>query len=170
MHSQKQICEDWKRLLALCRRWYCCWRALLLEMLKKHFHVIRSLSCGKKFTIQQYGALCHTINHVTDYFNENVPDYIRKESWSPDSYDINLLDYAIWDITKKILYKNLKRYQDIEGLSAAISYAWDRLTKKFINNSNDQWRMRLEKMEDEGVGHIVHLIRQHRIIIPPTFL
>ena len=71
---------------------------------------------------------------------------------------------------KKMLYKNLKRYEDIEGLSAAMSYAWDRLTKKFINNSNDQWRMRLEKMEDEGVGHIVHLIRQHQLMIPPTFL
>ena len=59
---------------------------------------------------------------------------------------------------KKILYKNLKRYEDIEGLSAAMSYAWDRLTKKFINNSIDQWRMRLKKVVKEGGDHIVHLI------------
>ena len=30
---------------------------------------------------------------------------------------------------KKILYKNLKLYEDIEGLSAAMSYAGVRLTK-----------------------------------------
>ena len=72
---------------------------------------------------------CHTVNSVTNYLNENVPDYIRKENWSPNSCDLNLLDYAIWDIMKKILYKNLKRYEDIEGLSAAMSYAWDRLKK-----------------------------------------
>ena len=30
---------------------------------------------------------------------------------------------------KKMLYKNVKRYEDIEGLTAAISDAWDRLTK-----------------------------------------
>ena len=59
---------------------------------------------------------------------------------------------------KKILYKNLKRYEDIEGLSTAMSYAWDRLTKKLINNSNDQWRMQLEEMVEEGGRHIVHLI------------
>ena len=41
-----------------------------------------------------------------------------------------------------------------------MSYAWDRLTKKFIKNSIDQWRMRLEKVVQEGGGLIVHLIRE----------
>ena len=138
-------------------------------MLKKDLYVMRSLSCGKKFTIQQYGALCHTANSVTNYFNKNVPDYIRMGNLSPNSCDLNLLDYAIWDIMKKILFKILKRYEDIEGLSAAMSYPWYRLRKKFINNSNDQWRIRIEKVVEEGGGHIVHLIRQHRLKIPRTF-
>ena len=103
-------------------------------MLKKHLYVIRSLSCGKKFTIQQYGSRCYTANSATNYLNENVPDYIRKENRSPDSFDLSLLDYTISNIMKKIFYVSVKRYEDIEGLSAAISYAWDRLTKKLINN------------------------------------
>ena len=56
-------------------------------------------------------ARCHTANSVTNLLNENVTEYIRK------------------DIMKKILYKNLKRYEDIKGLSAAMSYAWERLKK-----------------------------------------
>ena len=72
--------------------------------------------------------------------------------------DLNLLYYAIWDIMKKVLYKNVKQYEDIEGLSTAISYACDRLTKQFINISIDQWQMRLEKVVEEFRGHIVHLI------------
>ena len=71
-------------------------------------------------------ARCHTANSVINYPNENVTDYIRKEYWSPNSCDLNLLDYAIWDIMKKILCL----YEDIEGLSAAMPYAWDRLKKK----------------------------------------
>ena len=98
----------------------------------------------KKFTIQKYEVRCHTANFVTSYLNENVPDNIRKEKWSPYFCDLNLLDYAIWDIVKKILYKNLMQNENIEGPSAAMSYVWDRLTKKFINNSIYQWRMRLE--------------------------
>ena len=112
-------------------------------MLKKHLYVIRGLSWGKKFTIQQYEARCHTANSVTNYLNDNVSDYIRKENCPPNSCDLNLLDYAISDIMKKILYKNLKQYEDIESLSAAMSYAWDRPTKNFINNSTSgrrrQW-------------------------------
>ena len=51
-----------------------------LKMLKKHLYVTRTLSCGQKFTIQQYGARCHRENSVTNYLNENFPDYIRKEN------------------------------------------------------------------------------------------
>ena len=124
----------------------------------------------KKFTIQQYGALCHTANYVTNYLNENFPDCIRKESWSPNFCDLNLLDYAIRDNMKNILFNNLKWYEDITGLSAAIPYAWDRLTKKPINNSIDQWRMWLEKVLEEGCGHTVHLIWQRPLMILRTFL
>ena len=139
LHSQKQIYKDWRRLVALSRRWCGCWWPLLLNMLKKHLYVIKSLSYWKKFTVQQYGARCQTANSVTNYLNENVSGYIRKENWSLNSCDLSLLDYAVWNIMKKMLYKNLKRYEDIEGLSAAMSYAWDRLTKKCINNSIDRW-------------------------------
>ena len=62
---------------------------------------------------------------------------------------------------KKMLHKNVKRYEDIEVLSAAISYAWDRLTKKVINNSMKQWWMRLEKVVEEGGGHIERLLWRH---------
>ena len=133
-------------------------------MLKEHLYVIRSLSCGEKLTSQKYEARCHTANSVINYLNENVPDTTRKQNRSPYSCALNLLapyscslnllapyscalnllDYAIWDIMKKILYKNLKRYENIKVPSAAMSYAWDRLTKTFINNSIDQWWMLLE--------------------------
>ena len=56
---------------------------------------------------------------------------------------------------KKILYKNIKRYEDIEGLSTEISDACDRLREKIINNSINQWMIRLEKVVEEGGGHIV---------------
>ena len=45
---------------------------------------------------------------------------------------------------EKLLYKNLKRYED----------AWDKLTKKFINNLINQWQMQLEEVVEKGGGHI----------------
>ena len=72
-----------------------------LEMLKKNLSVIRRLSGGRKFIIQQDGAPCHTSNSVANYFNKNVPDYIRKENWSPNSYDLKPFAYTIWDMMEK---------------------------------------------------------------------
>ena len=126
------------------------------------------ISCKKVY----YSTICDSSPHSKfcyQFLNENVPDYVRKENWSPDFCDLKLLDYAIWHIKKKILNKSVKRYEDIEGLSAAISYAWDKLTKKFINNSIEQLRMRLEKVV-EGGSHIEHLIWRHWLMIPRTFL
>ena len=61
---------------------------------------------------------------------------------------------------ENMVYKNVKGYGDIRGHSVAISDAWDRLTKKFINNSVNQWWMRLEKAVRSG-GHTEHLNRPH---------
>ena len=37
-------------------------------------------------------------------------DYIRKENWAPKSWDLSPIDYAIWDMVEKMVYKNVKRY------------------------------------------------------------
>ena len=37
--------------------------------------------------------------------------------------------------------------------------------QKFINNSIDQWRMQLEKVVEEGDGHIENLIWRHWLMI-----
>ena len=140
------------------------------------WNAVETSLCLKEFILWKnvhYSTIwgrCHTANSVTNYLNENVPDFIRKENWSPNSCNLNLLNYAIWDVMKNILYKTLKWYEDIEGLSAAMPYAWDRLTKNFINNSINQWRMQLEKVVEEGRCHIVQLIWQHRFMISRTFL
>ena len=78
---------------------------LSLKILKKHLYVIRRLSGGRKFFVQLNGARFHTGNSVTSYLNGNVLDYI------------NPIDYAILDVTGKMIRKNVKRY--IEELSPA---------------------------------------------------
>ena len=102
-----------------------------LRILKKHLSLTRRLSSGWKFTAQQHVARCHTANLYINYLNENVQDYIKKEIWPPN----------LCDPIEKMVWENVKRYEHIEVLLAAISVTWDRLTKKFINNSIDQWRM-----------------------------
>ena len=90
-----------------------------LRILKKHLSVIRRLSSGWKFTGQKHVARCHTANLYTNYLNENVQDYIKKEIWPPN----------LCDLIEKMVCQNVKRYEHIEVLPAVISVTWDRLTK-----------------------------------------
>ena len=130
-----------------------------LKLLERHLYVIKRMSGEqRRFTIQQDGATCHTANSVITYLEEHVPDFIRKEEWPPNSCDLNPLDYSVWDMMERIVYKNIKHYENIEELSTAISNAWDRLSQNFLNKSIDQWRTRLEKVVQEGGGHIEHLM------------
>ena len=93
-------------------------------MLKKDLYVIRSLSCGTKFTIQQYGALCHTSNSVT-WIKMSLILSEKKTDLQIPVTSICLICY----LGHHEKDTHVKWYEDIEGLSAAISYAWDRLTK-----------------------------------------
>ena len=72
---------------------------------KKHLHVIKRLSGGRKFIIQQDGVRSNTANSVTNCLNENVLDYVRKENWLPNSYNLNPIDNAICVMMGKIVHK-----------------------------------------------------------------
>jgi len=124
------------------------------EMLEKHLVVIRRMSGKKKFTIQQDGARPHVARSTLEYLNTNVPDYIEKENWPPYSCDLNPLDYAIWGFMETLVYKNVKRFENLEDLKNAIREAWDALSIRFIRRSIDQWRLRLQKVVEVRGGHI----------------
>ena len=74
-----------------------------LKSLKKHLHAIKRLSDGRKFTIQQDGVCYHTKNYITNYLNENVLDYVRKENWPLNSFDLNSIDNANSKMMEKMV-------------------------------------------------------------------
>ena len=65
--------------------------------------------------------------------------FIRKKNWPLNSCDLSLdytfdysNNYGVWDIMKTMVYKNGAQF------SAVIIDAWDRQTKKSINNTIHQ--------------------------------
>ena len=39
----------------------------------------------------------HTADKVQKWYKNNLKFFIRKEKWSPNSSELNPLDYSIWD-------------------------------------------------------------------------
>ena len=140
-------------------------------MLKKYLDVKKSLSCGEKihystiWGLLPHSKFCYQLSQWKYPWLYQKGNLISKFLRSQSTWLCNLENHE-----KKILYKNVKRYEDIEGLSAAISYARDRLTKKLFDNSIDLWQIQLEKVVKEGGSHIVHLIWRHKLMILHTFL
>ena len=56
------------------------------------------------------------------------------------------------------VYKDIKRYENIEDLSEAIKRAWDSISQRFINKTIDEWRVRLENVVRMNGGHIEQLL------------
>ena len=64
------------------------------------------------WTFQQDGAMPH-VHHLTQQWcKDNIPSFINKDHWPPNSPDLNPLDYSIWDELAhavnwdKIMWKN----------------------------------------------------------------
>ena len=66
-----------------------------------------------------WGSLPH-IKFSTNYLNESVPDYVRKKNWPPNFCDLNPVDNANCEMMEKMVYMNVKQYEDIKGLSPVI--------------------------------------------------
>src|SRR6218665_3531724 len=48
------------------------------------------------FIFQQDGTSAHTAFLAQDWLNLNCPDFIEKHQWTPNSPDLNPLDYHVW--------------------------------------------------------------------------
>ncbi|CAF2094995.1 unnamed protein product, partial [Rotaria magnacalcarata] len=49
------------------------------------------------WTYQQDGATPHTHNLTQEWCQQNLPQFLDKNHWPPNSPDLNPLDYSIWD-------------------------------------------------------------------------
>jgi len=65
------------------------------------------------------------------------------------------VDYAIWDALQQQFYHQ-RQFKTVEELKRAIVTEWQKLSQRFIDNSINEWRRRLEAVIKNGGGHIEH--------------
>ena len=64
-----------------------------------------------------------------------------EDKQTPNSPDLNPVDYKIWSLLQERVYKtNIK---DIDELRERIVEEWDKLDQRIIDNAVGQWRKRL---------------------------
>ena len=74
---------------------------------------------------QQDSASPHKANITQTWLAQNVPSYVSRNEWPPNSPDLNPCDYYLWGRLEDLV--NTKRFTSLDELKAAIVAAWEAL-------------------------------------------
>ena len=71
----------------------------------------------------------------------------------PKQPDLNPDDYAVWGVLQQRDYHG-RKFNTVEELKRAITTEWKKLLQRFIDNSINEWRLRLECVVKNNGEHI----------------
>ena len=58
---------------------------------------MKNLANNGHFVFQQDAARSHTANSTIKFLQNKVPKLLQPKDWSPNSPDLNPVDYGIWE-------------------------------------------------------------------------
>jgi len=87
-----------------------------------------------------------------------TPDFIvvMSRMWPPSSPDLNAVDYAIWSVILQCA--NESRVHDIDELWQCLLHVWHGLEQSLIDDTVDQWPIRLNVYVNASSGHFEYAL------------
>ena len=76
----------------------------------------------------------------------------RKETWPPQSPDLNPLDYSVWSVLQQEVQAS--SHPNLESLKAHIVAAWEALEEAYIIRTCKSFRSRVEAVIAADGGYI----------------
>ena len=113
---------------------------------------------NKDYVFMQDGASSHTSRVTQEFLDQNVPEFIKKDEWPPQSADCNPMDYGIWEILKQKIYSGRKEKFTEPELRTEILKAWEEMDQQTIQKCISKWKNRLRMVIDQDGGPIEHLL------------
>jgi len=115
---------------------------------------IRMLA-GDMFIFQQDSAPAHRAC-ATEYLRQATPDFISPDLWSPNSPDLNPVDYKIWGCLQDRVYQ--KRTCDVNELKQHLVDVWSDFGQTVIDEAIDEWRKWLQACVRMKGRHFEHVL------------
>ena len=94
----------------------------------------------------------HTSNLVQEWLANHVSMFWDKNTWPPNSPDLNPLDYYVWSVIER--ESNKSRHTDIKSLAQAIQTAFANMSRDQLKRACDRFRPRVQKVIDANGGYI----------------
>ena len=100
-------------------------------LLSEHFlPAIKELSGSEFFIFQQDSSPAHRAQETVDLLSIETPDFISPTLWSPNSPDLNPVDYKIWSVLQERVYQT--RIRDVDHLKQRLVEKWNRFDQAIV--------------------------------------
>ena len=96
---------------------------------------------GNQWTFQQDGAKPHTHEKTQAWCSENLPAFIDRDHWPPNSPDLNPLDYCIWNELAMLV--NWSKVTSKKTLIAELERSVKEIRQDVVFESCSNWSNRL---------------------------
>ena len=106
------------------------------------------------FIFQQDSDPAHRARETVDLLSRETPEFISPTLWSPNSPDLNPLDYKIWSVLQERVYQT--RIRDVDHLKQRIVEECNRFDQGIVDNAVNEWRKRLRACIRANSGHFEH--------------
>ena len=124
------------------------------KLLKKMIPQMNKLAAGNDYLFMQDGARAHTAKLSVDMLhNQNQLVLLEPREWPPNSPDLNPVDYSIWGVLERNVYRG-RKITDLETLKTAITEEWRKIPQETIDACIDVFRSRLRRVIDAEGRHI----------------
>ena len=88
---------------------------------------------GEQYIFQQDGASSHTARETVALLRERTPTFIEPWQWPPCSPDLNPVDYKIWGVLQKRVYRT--PIDTVEQLKQRLIEEWTQFDQRIVDRS-----------------------------------
>jgi len=125
------------------------YRDLILEpVVKQAGHTMFE---NQHWTFQQDGAPAHRSNVTQTWLKDNIPSFITREQWPPNSPDLNPLDFSIWGILQARVGST--SHCSIDTLKKTLVREWNKIPQEHLCAAVHDFRPRLNACISKRGGH-----------------
>ena len=105
-----------------------------------------------EYLFMQDGARAHTAKLSLNMLaTQKYLKLLQPSEWPPNSPDLNPVDFCVWGILERNLYRG-RKIATIEALKEAIVEEWEKVPQAVIDSCIDVFRGRLKRcIENEGL-------------------